>query len=94
MAKTFRPVTETVVDSRRRVSLGKAGVSENTRYAVSVSDDGDLLLSPLVTIPARERVIWDRPEIMALIDRGISDVEAGRVTRMSFLDYLDDEDAH
>ena len=92
MAKTFRPVTETVVDSRRRVSLGKAGVAENTRYAVSVSDDGDVLLTPLATIPAREQIIWDRPDVMALIDRGIADVETGKVTRMSFLDYLSGED--
>ncbi len=90
--KTFRPVTQAVVDSRRRISLGKAGVAEDTRYEVSISDDGDILLTPLATIPARERLIWERPDIMASIDQGFSDVAAGRVTRRSFIHALEYED--
>jgi len=90
--KEFRQVTEAVVDSRRRLSLGKAGVAENTRYAVSVSDDGDLLLTPLATIPARERIIWDRPDVMASLERGIADAVAGRTVYLgSFAQYLDDD---
>lgn len=91
--KEFRQVTEAVVDSRRRLSLGKAGVAENTRYAVSVSDDGDLLLTPMASIPARERIIWDRPDVMASLDQGIADAAAGRLIDLgSFAQYLDDSD--
>ena len=90
--KQFHRVAETVVDSRRRVSLGKAGVHEETRYEVSVSDDGDILLTPLATIPARERLIWERPDIMASIDQGFADMAAGRVTRRSFLHALEYDD--
>lgn len=91
--KTFRPVTEAVVDSRRRISLGKAGVAQDTRYEVSISDDGDILLTPLATIPARERYIWENPEVMASIDRGIADIEAGRVVHLgSFAKYLTEDD--
>lgn len=91
--KTFKPVTESVVDSRKRISLGKAGVAEDTRYAVSVSDDGDILLTPLVSIPAREQWLWDHPEVMASIDRGIADIEAGRTHYLgSFAQYLSDDD--
>jgi len=90
--KQFKQVTETVVDSRKRISLGKAGVAEDTRYAVSVSDDGDILLTPLATIPAREMLIWERPDVMASLQRGIADAEAGRVVRRNFIQYLDDDD--
>jgi hypothetical protein len=90
--KQFHRVAEAVVDSRRRVSLGKAGVHEETRYEVSVSDDGDILLTPLATIPAREMLIWERPDVMASLDRGIADAVAGRVTRRSFLHALDTSD--
>jgi hypothetical protein len=87
--KQFRRVAETVVDSRRRVSLGKAGVHEGTRYEVSVSDDGDILLTPLATIPARELLIWERPDVMAALDRGIADAVAGRVSYLgSFAEFL------
>jgi len=91
--KEFRPVTETVVDSRRRISLGKAGVIEDTRYAVSVSDDGDILLTPLATIPAREMIIWERPDVMEALDRGIADALAGRTHYLgSFAKYASEED--
>ena len=87
--KSFKHVAEIVVDSRRRVSLGKVGVAEDSRYEVSVSEDGDILLTPVVSIPARERIIWERPEIMASLDRGIAEVEAGRVVRRSYTHLLD-----
>ncbi|MEO8541736.1 MAG: hypothetical protein ABI577_18500 [bacterium] len=89
--KQFHRVTETVVDSRRRVSLGRAGVHEDTRYEVSVSEDGDILLTPLATIPARELTEWQREDVLASLDRGIADIEAGRVLRRSFLHALNED---
>lgn len=91
--KTFRRVTESVVDSRRRISLGKAGVTEDTRYEVSVSDDGDILLTPLATIPAREQWVWARPALVRSIQGGISEAERGELHDLgSFAQYLDDDD--
>ena len=91
--KSFKQVTETVVDSRKRISLGKAGVAEDTRYAVSVSDDGDILLTPLVSIPARERWVWDRPELLDSIRRGIEQAAAGDLHDLgSFKKYADEPD--
>ncbi|MGE0601244.1 MAG: hypothetical protein AB7J35_17175 [Dehalococcoidia bacterium] len=91
--KEFRRVTESVVDSRRRISLGKAGVMSDARYEVSVSDDGDILLTPLATIPARELLIWERPDVMESLDRGIADALAGRTHYLgSFAEYATDED--
>ncbi|HMO55250.1 MAG TPA: hypothetical protein PJ994_12145 [Tepidiformaceae bacterium] len=91
--KQFRPVTETTVDSRKRVSLGKAGVSEDTRYEVSVSEDGDILLTPLATIPAREAWVWSRPELLASIRRGVEQAERGELHDLgSFAQYLESDD--
>ncbi|MGB4863480.1 MAG: hypothetical protein WBO97_13570 [Tepidiformaceae bacterium] len=91
--KQFRQVTETVVDSRRRISLGKAGVASETRYSVSVSDDGDILLTPLATIPARERFLWERPELLASVRRGMAQAASGDLHDLgSFSQYLDDND--
>ncbi len=91
--KEFHRVTETVVDSRRRISLGKAGAVEDTRYAVSVSDDGDILLTPMASIPAREMLIWERPDVMESLDRGIADALAGRTRYLgSFAEYATDDD--
>ncbi len=90
--KQFRPVTETTVDARKRVSLGKAGVEEDTRYSVSISDDGDILLTPLATIPARELLIWKRPDVMQMLDEGIDDALAGRVKPLRKLPVFEDDD--
>ncbi|MGE3073018.1 MAG: hypothetical protein AB7N24_02755 [Dehalococcoidia bacterium] len=91
--KEFRRVAETVVDSRRRISLGKAGVTEETRYSVSVSDDGDILLTPLATIPARERFLWEHPKLLASVRRGMEQAARGEIHDLgSFSQYLDDED--
>lgn len=90
--KHFTKVTETVVDARRRVSLGEAGVSEDTRYAVSVSDDGDILLTPLSAIPAQERWLWEREKLLASVQRGIEQAAAGETHDLGpFVQYLDDE---
>ena len=92
--KEFRQVTEAVVDSRRRLSLGKAGVAENTRYAVSVSDDGDLLLTPLATIHARDLFVLERPQLLESLKRGIEQAARGELYDLgSFSRYLDDDDS-
>ena len=60
---------------------------------MSVSDDGDILLSPVVSIPARERIIWERPELMAAIDKGFADVAAGRTHYLGSFAHDADDDA-
>jgi hypothetical protein len=94
MSKKFRAVTETVVDARKRISLGKAGVAEDARYLVSVNDDGEILLAPLASVPARELLIWeDRPLRESLI-RGMEQAAAGDLHDLgTFERFLDADEA-
>jgi hypothetical protein len=46
-----RFVAEVEVDPRRRVSLGKAGHPEHTRYRVEEDEVGVLTLTPVVSVP-------------------------------------------
>lgn len=48
----WRFVTEATVDSRRRMSLGKVGVSG--RYKAYENADGEILLVPVVSVPRAE----------------------------------------
>jgi hypothetical protein len=74
-------------------SLGKAGVAEDSRYAVSVSDDGDILLTPVFSIPERERWVWENPEVLASLNRGIEQAARGETVYLgSFARYLDEPD--
>lgn len=48
----FESVARRNLDARKRIALGKAAMHE--RYDISVNDIGEILLVPLVTIPANK----------------------------------------
>jgi predicted transcriptional regulator len=55
--------------------------------------DGEIRLIPVVSIPAREMILLQRPDLVASLERGIADAEAGRlVDRGSFDKYLDEDE--
>src|SRR6185437_16257913 len=87
----FETVAEVEVDSRGRVSLGKAGAEPGRRYRVEQRVDGVLLLIPVVSIPEREMVVWRNPELAADIRQGLMEAEQGRTTDLgSFAQYESD----
>lgn len=92
----FETVAEAEVDSRGRVSLGRAGAEPGRRYRVERNVDGVLLLIPVVSIPEREMVVWRNPELAAEIRQGLREADAGETVDLgSFGQYQDgdgDED--
>ena len=71
----YETVTETEVDSRGRVSLGRAGATPGRRYRVQTRPDGAILLIPVVSIPERELSVWTDPDLAARIRKGIDPKE-------------------
>jgi len=89
----FRPVGEVEADDRSRIAFGRAGVARHARYLVAVNDDGEVLLTPLASIPARELVVWQNDELRAAVTAGLADSAAGRVTSLgSFAAFVDESD--
>lgn len=89
----FETVAEVEVDSRGRISLGKAGAEPGRRYRVDQRVDGVLLLIPVVSIPEREMIVWRNPELAAEIRQGLTEAEEGRTVDLgSFEQYDTDED--
>jgi hypothetical protein len=91
----FEVVAETEVDTRGRVSLGRAGAKPGRRYRVESNVDGVLVLTPVVSIPEREMAVWRDPELAERIRRGIDEAKAGKTVDVGdFSQYLaeDDED--
>jgi predicted transcriptional regulator len=81
-------------DSKGRITLGEfaKGVSS---FILQQDADGSLHLEPQVEIPAREKWLYENPEALASIRRGLADAKAGRVVkRQSYAKYAkeDDED--
>lgn len=67
----FRPVGEVAADDRSRIAFGKTGVRKDDRYAIAVNDDGEILLTPLATIPRRELIVWENEQLRASLARGL-----------------------
>lgn len=89
----FTPVGEVSADERSRISFGKAGVRRDDRYAVAIHPSGDILLTPLVSIPKRELLVWENELVRASLGRGLAQSAAGETAELGdFTQYADDED--
>jgi len=90
----FETVAETEVDSRGRVSLGRAGARTGRRYRVATTPDGVLLLTPVVSIPEREMAVWNDPALAQRIRTGIEHAHAGKTHDLGDFSQFatDDED--
>jgi hypothetical protein len=69
---------EVETDSRGRVSLGKVS-KPGTRYRVTQKEDSELVLTPVVSISARELALFQNPEMADKLRRSIAQAEAGEL---------------
>ena len=84
----FQKVAESVKpDSKKRVGLAKAHVQEGITYHVYSNSLGQIILDPQVTIPASEVWLFNNPDALASVRRGLSDAAQGRVSKVD-LDTL------
>jgi len=91
----FDIVGESEADGRGRVALGRAGARPGRRYQVRSDDDGVIVLTPVVSIPEREMLVWENPQLAEQVRNALVDVESGRSVDLGdFAQYadVDDED--
>lgn len=86
----FEPVTEVTADDRARIAFGRIGVQRNDRFLVSRRASGELLLTPMASIPQRELLVWENESVRNSLLRGLADAADGRVSQRD--DYLDGDD--
>ncbi|KQV71303.1 hypothetical protein ASC64_04465 [Nocardioides sp. Root122] len=87
---SFETLGEVVADERSRIAFGKAGVRKDDRYAIAVNDDGEILLTPLASIPKRELIVWENADLRASLARGLTDSAKGDVHDLgSFDQYVE-----
>ena len=90
---TFESLGEVVADERSRIAFGKAGVRKDDRYAVAVNEDGEILLTPLASIPKRELLVWEDADLRASLARGLEQSAQGELVSLgSFARYVDEGD--
>jgi len=87
-AAGFEPVAEVAADDRARIAFGRAGVRRNDRFLISARSTGEILLTPLASIPKRELLVWEDDLLRESLLRGLADASQGRVSERD--DLLDD----
>jgi hypothetical protein len=86
MPRTVKP------DAKKRITLPETLVKEGVTFRISHNSLGQILLDPLVMIPASELWVFKNKEILALIDKGMAESLKGKtVNRGSFAKYVKDE---
>jgi hypothetical protein len=74
-------------DAKKRVVLPKSVVGEGITYHIYANSLGQIVLDPQVTIPASEAWLFNNPDALASVRRGLDDAAHGRVSKVD-LDSL------
>lgn len=74
-------------DAKKRVVLPQVLVREGITYHIYSNSAGQIVLDPQVTIPASEAWLFNNPDAIASVRRGLSDAAQGRVSKVD-LDTL------
>jgi hypothetical protein len=78
-------------DSRGRLALGS--VAQHADYRVLVNERGQILLDPVVAIPASEAWLWENPALRASMERALNQAAAGEFEELgSFAQFVDEGD--
>ena len=74
--------------ARGRVTIGPA--ARDKRYSLEQQENGQIILTPVVSVPEREAWLFKNPGALAAVQRGLEAAAAGRVHYVgSFAQYSD-----
>jgi len=78
------------LDSKKRVSLTRLlKFTDVCSVKASILDNGDILLKPMGSIPAREIWLYQNQEAVESVRRGLS--QKGTIDKGSFAQYVDEK---
>ena len=88
----FQEVTEARVDAKRRVTLGRVVDSHVSGFRIYRNAHGQIILDPLVAIPAHEAWLFQDKRAAGLVQRGLDDARHGRLSKAKedFSKYVKD----
>lgn len=77
----FEEIAETRVDSKHRVALGRSIPSQVTSFKVYRNAHGQVILDPMVSLPAHEAWLFKNKRASALVQQGLEDAQRGRLVK-------------
>lgn len=78
-------------DAKGRISLGVLP-PHISGFKLTTDKNGCYILEPLTEIPERERWVYENPEVLASLERGIEDARAGRLIKLDPSRFLINEE--
>ncbi len=81
-----REVDTRTIDDRNRITLGVI-LKGTKRVRVYKSDRGDILLQPLLEVPASEAWLFQNRQALESVQRGLKDASEGKISKLN-LDEL------
>jgi len=69
-------------DAKKRVVLPNVLVEEGVTYHIYANRFGQIVLDPQVTIPASEVWLFNNPDALASVQRGLADAAQGKLSKI------------
>lgn len=88
----FMPVDTRPLDSKHRITLGgrlqrlMMSKMKIDSYQVFVGKSGDILLRPAVSIPSSEAWVYNNPEVIGKVRKGLQEAGEGKAEKVSDLE--------
>ncbi|MFA5350913.1 MAG: hypothetical protein WC357_06265 [Candidatus Omnitrophota bacterium] len=93
----FMPVDTRPLDSKHRITLGgrlqrlMMSKMKIDSYQVFVGRCGDILLRPAVSIPSSEAWVYNNPEVIGKVRKGLQEAGEGKTEKVNDLEgFLND----
>ena len=81
----FQEIDVLSVDSRNRITVGKC-LGNYKRVKVFKDSRGNILLIPLVEVPAAEMWLYQNKKALASVKHGLKDAEQGCIKKIELSD--------
>jgi len=79
----FEKIADSVKpDAKKRIVLHKVNIQEGISYHLYTNSAGQIILDPQVTVPTSEAWLFNNPDALASIRRGLSDSAQGKVSKV------------
>jgi hypothetical protein len=81
----FEEVATRTIDGRNRLTLGELPRGSK-RVRIYKNDRGEVLLRPVVEIPASEAWLFENEEAFESVKKGIKDAAEGKISKLNLKD--------
>jgi hypothetical protein len=82
IADDFHEIGTRAIDDRNRLTIGEY-LKGSKRVRLYENDRGELLLMPMVEIPASEVWLYQNKEALQSVRKGLEDASEGRISKLN-----------